>query len=193
MLNPVVPPYRDFVLHSIVCFGLCPVNCIPGIVSPGPGGRPEIEPPVGDCRQPATAAIWGMSESDAVLFANEAFYRAFADRDPDAMVGLWSKSAPVSCLHPGWGPLFGRDEVLQSWLAIIRNPDSPAIGCHAPAAQLYGGTATVICFEEILGNFLLATNVFVREGRLWKMVHHQAGPTASRPEPEADAPRGPVN
>ncbi|MEK9726186.1 MAG: nuclear transport factor 2 family protein [Rhodospirillaceae bacterium] len=134
-----------------------------------------------------------MSDSDAVLFANEVFYRAFADRDEAAMEDLWSHVAPVACLHPGWGPLFGRDEVIQSWLAIIRNPDSPAILCHDAHALVYGETASVVCFEEIGGNFLVATNTFVREGRVWKMVNHQAGPTSVRPEIESDGPRGPVN
>jgi hypothetical protein len=66
-----------------------------------------------------------MSDTDAVLFANEAFYRAFADRDEEAMEDLWSATAQVACLHPGWGPLFGRDDVMESWIAIIRNPVSP--------------------------------------------------------------------
>ena len=134
-----------------------------------------------------------MSDTDAVLFANEAFYRAFADRDEDAMDDLWSASEQVTCLHPGWGPLFGREEVLSSWTAIIRNPDSPPILCHDAHAHVYGETAYVICFDEIAGNFLVATNVFVREGRIWKMVHHQAGPTSVRPEVEDNGPAGPVN
>jgi hypothetical protein len=41
-----------------------------------------------------------MSDTDAVLFANEAFYRAFADRDEEAMEDLWSATAQVACLHP---------------------------------------------------------------------------------------------
>ena len=134
-----------------------------------------------------------MSDTDAVLFANEAFYRAFADRDEAAMEDLWSVSEQVACLHPGWGPLFGREEVLSSWMAIIRNPESPPILSHAPHANVYGNTAYVICFEEIAGNFLVATNVFVREGRVWKMVHHQAGPTSVRPDRGPQEPAGPVN
>ena len=31
-----------------------------------------------------------MSDTDAVLFANEAFYQAFADRDEPAMETVWS-------------------------------------------------------------------------------------------------------
>ena len=46
----------------------------------------------------------------------------------------------------------------------------------------------VICFEEIAGQYLIATNIFVREGNDWKIVHHQAGPTAGQPdEGESDA------
>lgn len=134
-----------------------------------------------------------MSDIDALLFANEAFYRAFADRDDEAMLDLWSKTSQISCIHPGWGPLLDRDEVMQSWLAIIRNPDSPKVRCHEPEVRLYGATATVLCFEEILGNFLIATNIFVREGRLWKMVHHQAGPTSMKPQIESERPPGLVN
>lgn len=134
-----------------------------------------------------------MSDTDAVLFANEAFYRAFADRDEEAMIDAWSETAQISCLHPGWGPLFGREAVLQSWIAIIRNPDSPTISCHDATACIHGDTAWVVCFEEIAGNFLVATNMFVHEGRVWKMVHHQAGPTAARPSMEDEEPRGRVN
>lgn len=134
-----------------------------------------------------------MSDTDAVLFANEAFYRAFADRDEDAMETLWSDTDQVACLHPGWGPLFGREEVVESWKAIIRNPESPEILCHDPRTHVHGNTAYVICFEEIMGNFLVATNVFVREGRVWKMVHHQAGPTSVRPQPVEGVPPDSVN
>jgi hypothetical protein len=48
----------------------------------------------------------------------------------------------------------------------------------------------VICVEHLDGGDLIATNVFAREGTLWKLVHHQAGPT---PRLEAEAPPGPVH
>ena len=48
----------------------------------------------------------------------------------------------------------------------------------------------MICFEEISGSFLIATNIFVREGGRWKMVHHQAGPTnATAPADEDPEPK----
>ena len=133
-----------------------------------------------------------MPDAEAVLFANEVFYRAFADKDLAAMEDLWSDGARVSCIHPGWGPIHGRDEVMETWAAIIENPDSPAILCRAAEASVYGEVAFVICYEQFGGDFLIATNVFVREGHVWKMVHHQAGPTSATP-PEEEAGEGLVN
>lgn len=131
--------------------------------------------------------------SEAVLFANEAFYRAFADRDAEAMDEIWSRTAPVACVHPGWGPLYGREAVMRSWFAIIRNAESPAIRFHDARAVVHGDSACVLCFEEIDENWLVATNAFVREGSLWKMVHHHSGPTAARPEIRSDDTRAVVN
>lgn len=134
-----------------------------------------------------------MSERDAVLFANEAFYAAFARRDVAAMDEAWVRGAAVSCIHPGWDALYGRDEVMSSWRAILGGTATPEIRCHAPRVFLYGGLATVICFEEIGGTYLIATNLFLHEGGLWKMVHHQAGPTQGTPPEEEPEDPPPVN
>lgn len=132
-----------------------------------------------------------MSDLDAILFTNEAFYRAFADRDITAMGELWSKDATVTCLHPGWGLLSGRSEVLDSWRRILGNDASPAVSCRSPRAYVHGDVAFVVCYEEIDGQMLIATNAFRREGRYWRLIHHQAGPTAVTP-PADDPPAEPV-
>ncbi len=121
-----------------------------------------------------------MSEQ-AVLFASSAFYAAFAGRDLAAMDRIWAKDKPVSCTHPGWQPLRGRAEVMASWRSILTNAGAPRIRSRAEHATLYGDLAVVTCIEELAGErgqkeFLTATNVFVRAGSLWVMVHHQAGP-----------------
>ncbi len=120
-----------------------------------------------------------MSERDAVLFANEAFYRAFSDRDFAALAGQWSREAPVTCLHPGWAVLTGRSDVLQSWKRILAHDESPKVVCRRPQVSMHGETAIVLCYEDVDGELLAATNVFRREDRQWRLVHHQSGPTVA--------------
>ncbi len=134
-----------------------------------------------------------MSDLDAVLFANEAFYRAFADRDMNAMEALWASSAPVCCIHPGWEAIYDRDDVIESWRAILNGTTAPEINCLAPRVYYYGDAAFVVCFEEIHGDHLIATNYFVREDGRWKMVHHQAGPTRAVLPATPDEPKRTVN
>jgi len=121
-------------------------------------------------------------EREALLFANDAFYRAFAARDIAAMERLWSQGEPVACIHPGWSPILGRTQVMASWRAILGSPGAPAIACRQPQACLRGDSALVICYEVIGGSFLVATNCFVREDGEWRMTHHHAGPVAAAPE-----------
>lgn len=129
-----------------------------------------------------------MPERDAVLFVNEAFYRAFADRDFEALSALWASQEPVACIHPGWPPLVGRAAVLESWRRILANEQSPKIACLQPEAFIVGDVAWVICYEAVDESALVATNMFRREGRHWKLVHHQAGPAPGLPAEEPDEP-----
>ncbi|HJN60958.1 MAG TPA: nuclear transport factor 2 family protein [Alphaproteobacteria bacterium] len=41
-----------------------------------------------------------MSDEQAVLDANQAFYTAFAGGDMAAMERIWAREAPVCCIHP---------------------------------------------------------------------------------------------
>ncbi|MGF1641497.1 MAG: nuclear transport factor 2 family protein [Rhodospirillales bacterium] len=127
-----------------------------------------------------------MTEQAAVLFANDTFYVAFATCDYPAMEEAWSRRWSVSCIHPGWNALAGREPVMESWRAILSSPKAPRIGCRGAVAHVLGDSAYVICYEVVDGNFLVATNVFVREDGGWKMVHHQAGATSPPPPEDAD-------
>jgi hypothetical protein len=121
-----------------------------------------------------------MTEKDAVLSANLEFYRAFTTRDIDAMEALWARTVPVSCIHPGWAPLRERDAVIASWRNILANPDAPRLMCHDDDAVVYGTIAIVTCEEDLTGNTLAATNIFVREDGIWRIIHHQAGPLVTQ-------------
>lgn len=49
------------------------------------------------------------------------------------MDGMWATDAPVACIHPGWGPIVGRDAgVMRSWHDILANPASPEVTCASP-------------------------------------------------------------
>jgi len=56
----------------------------------------------------------------------------------------------------------------------------------------------VTCIEQIKdergqSEFLTATNVFVRNGQTWDMVHHQAGPVNLDPQSLEDEEKPALN
>jgi ketosteroid isomerase-like protein len=123
-----------------------------------------------------------MTENDLVLAANLEFYRAFGTSDYAAMNALWARDVPVVCVHPGWPPLAGREAVMRSWRNILTNPDPTRVACHDDQAFLYDDFAVVVCEEELSAGHLVASNMFVKQGGQWRMVHHQASPIVGRPQ-----------
>ena len=128
-----------------------------------------------------------MSDDDDVLAANRAFYEAFRGEDLDAMETLWARAAPVACVHPGWPPLVGRDEVMESWQGILSS-GAPPIRAESASVQRLGDVAYVLCYEVVPGGRLIATNVFVREDGAWRMVHHHAGPVNVTDDDDPEPP-----
>ena len=124
------------------------------------------------------------SRETEVLAANGAFYMAFARRDLAAMENVWSRHAEIACVHPGWDAIRGRNEVLESFRAILTSPNAPPIRATRATATIIGDVAFVICSESIDGAELIATNVFVREDGAYRLVLHQAGPIAKREPPK---------
>lgn len=126
-----------------------------------------------------------MSEHDAILFANAAFYAAFSTHDARAMEKVWAADKPVSCIHPGRTAITGRDAVMRSWQAILGNPEVVRITPHAEKVHVQGDIAFVTCVEQVViasgPQFLVATNIFVKAGAIWTMVHHHAGPAEVDP------------
>ena len=121
--------------------------------------------------------ICKMNDKEAVLAANASFYQAFEVGDPEAMAVVWSGGALVSCTHPGWTAITGRDDVLESWARIFES-SAGRVACLNPIPNVMGDAAFVTCGESVGSNLLAATNIFVREGGTWCLVHHHASPVA---------------
>ena len=132
-----------------------------------------------------------MSDEDAILAANAAYYRAFSAGDFAAMSRIWADDG-VSCVHPGWSALVGRTAVLESYRNILMSPGRVSIVHRDDTAIVTGDEGRVVCIEVVEGSALLAaTNVFRRVGGAWRMVHHQASPIAMPIEDnEPPPPRG---
>ena len=127
---------------------------------------------------------------EEVTKANELFYEAFESLDIVKMDRVWAQQDYVTCIHPGWNPLTGREAVMASWAGILGGGAPPNIRCLGPVAFVTGDTAFVICYESLDDGFLVATNIFVREAGGWHMVHHQAGQTMQGPPTGAEAAAG---
>ena len=116
-----------------------------------------------------------MDRESEVRDANQAFYRAFNQKDVAAMDAIWARTAEVGCIHPGWNVLWGRTAVMQSWERILTNPDQPKVVAGGESVSMTGDVAVVTCRELVAGTRLAATNVFICEGGIWKIFHHHSG------------------
>jgi ketosteroid isomerase-like protein len=141
-----------------------------------------------------------MSESDsgAVRAANLAFYRAFEALDLAAMERLWAHDASVTCLHPGWPLCAGWSEVRGSWATIFANTSTMRFEIADERIDVHGPMAWVVCTERIrstgpggdaMVGAVVATNVFRKEGEMWKLVHHHGSQhVARRTQPPPPTP-----
>jgi ketosteroid isomerase-like protein len=126
-------------------------------------------------------------ESRAALTANDEFYTAFGTGDAEAMDACWSKTEPVLCTHPGWQPIHGREEVIESWQRILEN-GPPSVRWSDGRVAIIRGVAFVSCIEWLIDGTLVATNVFVWEEGAWKLVHHHASPLAEQAQVQDEPP-----
>lgn len=135
------------------------------------------------------------SPENAVLDANEEFYRALQSLDLKAMKQVWLHKDWVFCTHPGWRGITGWEGILSSWEGIFTNTRKLRIQLQQVALQLYGSIAWLTCIEEITSDsdagltasLAQATNIYMKVGQQWKLVHHHASPVPVVPNfPETE-------
>ncbi|MER7699938.1 MULTISPECIES: nuclear transport factor 2 family protein [unclassified Streptomyces] len=125
--------------------------------------------------------------------ANTAFYEALERGDHDDLSQRWlpGEDLTVSCVHPGWPVLTGRGEVLRSYALIMANTEYIQFFLTDVNVSMTGDTALVTCTENILsggpaedgnalgplvGQLVVATNVFRRTPEGWKLWSHHGSP-----------------
>ncbi|MFE7466772.1 nuclear transport factor 2 family protein [Streptomyces sp. NPDC057499] len=139
----------------------------------------------------------------AVERANTTFYEAMERGDYEELSGLWlpGEDLTVSCVHPGWPVLSGRGEVLRSYALIMANTDYIQFFLTDVGISMTGDTALVTCTENILsggpaedgnalgplvGQLVVATNVFRRTPDGWKLWSHHGSPVLTENGEEGD-------
>ncbi|RFS81548.1 uncharacterized protein (TIGR02246 family) [Actinomadura pelletieri DSM 43383] len=129
------------------------------------------------------------------------FYAAFEEGDLDRMSDVWADGPyadGVSCVHPGWTMLRGRQEVLRSWALIMANTTYIQFVLTDVETDVYGDHAVVTCKENVLtadedteagflaGGSIVATNVFVRADGEWRLLLHHGSPVLNVADAEEE-------
>lgn len=143
------------------------------------------------------------TDREQVDALNTAFYEAMERGDLDALSELWlaGDNLGVSCVHPGWQVLSGRGEVLRSYALIMANTEYIQFFLTDVVVSVAGDTALVTCTENILsggpaeesgalgplvGQLVVATNVFRRTTEGWRLWSHHGSPVLAETNDEQD-------
>ncbi|MFB7369160.1 nuclear transport factor 2 family protein [Streptomyces sp. NPDC056222] len=147
------------------------------------------------------------TDTEAVEAANTAFYEAMERGDFEEISELWldDGATPISCVHPGWPVLSGRGEVLRSYALIMANTEYIQFFLTDTKVSLAGDVAVVTCTENILsggpaedgaelgplvGQLVVATNVFRRTFDGWRIWSHHGSPVLTETDDEEDEESG---
>ena len=124
-------------------------------------------------------------ETDAVTAANQAFYAALSARDIGTMGKVWSH-ADVQNIGPRSRAVdVGWDAVRNSLEGTFATFQELKVSMDQAHVKVSGSTAWVSGIEKAQrkdkagqssSGANLATNIYVKEGGRWLMVHHHASP-----------------
>ncbi len=124
------------------------------------------------------------SDKQTILAANQAFYRAFSNRDISGMNLLWWQGSTSLCIHPGGRVLTGWEEIQAHWESIFKNTDSLEIDIEIIKVEIDQALAYVVVREMVLQSSRgrkvkapsIATNIFQKMAQKWYLVHHHGSP-----------------
>jgi ketosteroid isomerase-like protein len=133
----------------------------------------------------SVAAAGDKKSKDEVRKASEQFYAALnsmLNGNAGPMSDIWSHSADVTTMHPIGGREVGWDQVRGSWEQVAKLASDGKVGLKDQLIRVNGKMAYEVGIEY--GQFKLAghevnaeyrvTNIYQREGKAWKIVHHHS-------------------
>ena len=127
--------------------------------------------------------------------AEAAFYEAFTKCDLDAMMSVWADDDDIYCVHPGSPRVSGVEKVRESWRQILaagqtlrfQLRDQQCVQGMILAVHSAYEFITV-AGEQRPANPVIATNIYLRTERGWRMVAHHASPVPAGSAPAGDDP-----
>ena len=115
--------------------------------------------------------------------AESAFYEALTKADLDAMMAVWADDDDVYCVHPNGARISGVESVRESWRKIFSSGQT--LRFQLRESQTVQGMMLAVhsVYEHIMiagetrpRGPMIATNVYLRTERGWRMVAHHASP-----------------
>ena len=123
--------------------------------------------------------------------AEAAFYEALTKADLESMMAVWADDDDIYCVHPGGARITGVEQVRESWRQIFASGQT--LRFHLREQQQVQGMMLSVhsVYEQITVTGdprprgpVIATNVYLRTERGWRMVAHHASPAPASSEPE---------
>lgn len=124
--------------------------------------------------------------------AEAAFYDAFARNDLEGMMSVWADDDDIYCVHPHGTRVAGVDDVRESWRQLFKARQSLVFELREQHYVQGMMLAVHSVYEQIevegqagARGAILATNVYLRTERGWRMVVHHASAVPSTAAPPA--------
>ncbi len=123
--------------------------------------------------------------------AEAAFYEALEKADLEAMMAVWADDDDIVCVHPGGIRLTGMAQVREAGRQIFAGGQT--LRFRLRHQQSINGMTLAVhsAYEQIAvaGESqprppVIATNIYMRTERGWRMVVHHASPAPAGPEAE---------
>jgi len=123
--------------------------------------------------------------------AEAAFYEAFMKQDLEAMMAVWADDDEVYCVHPRGPRVTGVAQVRESWRQIFASAQSLRFQVREQHLLQAMMVSVHSVYEHVsMGGetrargCVLATNIYMRTERGWRMMVHHASPAPAVEEPE---------